>query len=184
MLNKSDIDSIKAFHLTIGNHLTRKAFEQMRYLFRSDLNIESEWKTIHRMHNLSQIEPLWLDMCVKSCIAYTGQYADLDSCPECGELRRDDQGASRRRFCYISLIPRFKGFFLNKSLIELMRYRSNYSYSPDALSDVFDSDGYKALLHQNVKVDGQTLPHRYFDGKDDIALAFWHDSHQVFHRKQ
>ncbi|KAF5347459.1 hypothetical protein D9757_013823 [Collybiopsis confluens] len=183
MLQKSDVDSIKAFRFKISNNITRQAFEQMRYLFRDDVNIESEWKIIQRMHNLSQIEPVWIDMCISSCIAYTKDFESLTSCPICGHTRLDNHNIPYRRFCYIPLIPRLKAFFQNKSMIKLLLYRFNYKYDPLALSDVFDGDGYRWLLNRQVKVDGQTLPYKYFEGKYDIALAFWQDSHQIFRRK-
>ncbi|KAF5373519.1 hypothetical protein D9757_010483 [Collybiopsis confluens] len=183
MLLKSDVDSIKAFRFKISNNITRQAFEQMRYLFRDDVNIESEWKIIQRMHNLSQIEPVWIDMCISSCIAYTKDFESLTSCPICGHTRLDNNNIPYRRFCYIPLIPRLKAFFQNESMIKLLLYRFNYKYDPLALSDVFDGDGYRWLLNRQVKVDGQTLPYKYFEGKYDIALAFWQDSHQIFRRK-
>ncbi|KAF5346553.1 hypothetical protein D9757_014185 [Collybiopsis confluens] len=183
MLLKSDVDSIKAFRFKISNNITRQAFEQMRYLFRDDVNIESEWKIIQRMHNLSQIEPVWIDMCISSCIAYTKDFESLTSCPICGHTCLDNNNIPYRRFCYIPLIPRLKAFFQNESMIKLLLYRFNYKYDPLALSDVFDGDGYRWLLNRQVKVDGQTLPYKYFEGKYDIALAFWQDSHQIFRRK-
>ncbi|KIJ57734.1 hypothetical protein HYDPIDRAFT_103918, partial [Hydnomerulius pinastri MD-312] len=38
---------------------------------------------------LSGIEPIINDMCPNSCIAYTGPFAKLDHCRECGESRYD-----------------------------------------------------------------------------------------------
>ncbi|KAF9025386.1 hypothetical protein BDP27DRAFT_1248345, partial [Rhodocollybia butyracea] len=180
ILDKADINAVKMFKLNIKGWLTRQAFAGIRSLFSDELNLNSEWKTIQRMHQLAEIEPQWYDCCIRGCMAYTGNYSELDVCQYCKEPRHNQQGKSKRQYCYIPLIPRIKGFFQNKSMIKLMQYRHNYSIDPDAISDVFDSDGYRNLLTRHVVVDGQKLPHKYFDGKYDIAFAFWHDGHQLF----
>jgi len=38
---------------------------------------------------LSGVHSIEHDMCINSCLAYTGPYKDLQTCPECGECRFD-----------------------------------------------------------------------------------------------
>ncbi|KAF8273532.1 hypothetical protein EI94DRAFT_1918513 [Lactarius quietus] len=40
-----------------------------------------------RVRWLSGVVPMEHDMCTRSCVAYTGPYAELDSCPRCGSPR-------------------------------------------------------------------------------------------------
>ncbi|KAF9056950.1 hypothetical protein BDP27DRAFT_1433148 [Rhodocollybia butyracea] len=116
ILDKADINAIKMFKLNIKGWLTRQAFAGIRSLFYDELNLNSEWKTIQRMHQLAETEPQWYDC----CMAYTGNYSELAVCQYCKEPRHNRQGKSRRQYCYIPLIPRIKGFFQNKSMIKLM----------------------------------------------------------------
>ncbi len=115
----------------------------MRYIFRDKLEIDSEWKIIQRMASLSEIESVWYDCCVKSCMAFTGKYKDLDQCIHCPELRYDSEGKPRRRFGYLPLIPRLKGFFQSKQMPALMLYHHDHIHPKDgAISDIFDGEGY------------------------------------------
>jgi hypothetical protein len=42
-----------------------------------------------KIAQLSGVVPLIHDMCPNTCVAYTGPFAELESCPECGEPRFD-----------------------------------------------------------------------------------------------
>ncbi|OBZ68340.1 hypothetical protein A0H81_11892 [Grifola frondosa] len=39
--------------------------------------------------DLSGIDSMAIYMCVNTCLAYTGPFAEMDKCPHCGELRYD-----------------------------------------------------------------------------------------------
>ena len=53
--------------------------------FLPDLDIPSYYKIKRLVASLTGIEPLVHDMCVNSCLAYTGPFLDLDACPLCSE---------------------------------------------------------------------------------------------------
>ncbi|KAF9463668.1 hypothetical protein BDZ94DRAFT_1321619 [Collybia nuda] len=40
-----------------------------------------------RVEQLSGISPIWEDMCIDSCVGFTGHFAMLNSCPVCGKAR-------------------------------------------------------------------------------------------------
>jgi hypothetical protein len=42
-----------------------------------------------RIAEIRGVTPIKTDMCLNSCLAYTGPWKDLDSCPKCGEARYD-----------------------------------------------------------------------------------------------
>jgi hypothetical protein len=166
------------------SNMPRMAFEQMRFAFQHKLNIHSLYVITHRMAILSGIEPQWFDCCVNSCIAYTGTYQDLDKCPDCSEARRNPRNEPRRLFCYIPFIPRLQDYFANEKSLNELQYRHNYTPSNDSISDVFDSEYYWNLCKTRVTVDGCKLPHRYFEGKHDIAFSTCLDSYLLYKRRR
>jgi hypothetical protein len=139
---------------------------------------------VHRIAILSEIEPLWFDMCVNSCIAYTSRYENCISCPLCHENRKSADGKARRLFCYIPIIPRLQAYYQNASMSAKLRYRHQYKSDGIYVSDIFDSNHYRSLLERRVVVDGETLQHRYFSDKRDIALAIGTDGFSVTKRKR
>ncbi|KAA1473017.1 hypothetical protein DENSPDRAFT_865924, partial [Dentipellis sp. KUC8613] len=53
----------------------------------------------HQVAELSGVTPIPTDMCPNSCIAYTGPYASLETCPYCFEPRYILQSGSSRSRC-------------------------------------------------------------------------------------
>ena len=141
---------------------------------------------IHRIAILSEVIPQWFDCCVNSCIAYTGKYKDDQQCPfrNCQEPRRSPGGVARRLFCYLPMIPRFKGFFQSKRMINELLYRHQYVSVPGTIADVFDGEIYQELLSKYVVVGGETLSHKYFSGKHDIAFSIALDGYLLYKRRR
>ncbi|KAG1765063.1 hypothetical protein EV702DRAFT_1204714 [Suillus placidus] len=52
-------------------------------------DIYSHYCIKHAVMELSGVVPIVHDMCPNTCLAFTGPYADLDHCPQCGEGRWD-----------------------------------------------------------------------------------------------
>ncbi|KAJ7200626.1 hypothetical protein GGX14DRAFT_336361, partial [Mycena pura] len=179
-LSEEDRDTIRAFVLKIISNMSRTSFEMMRHAFSHKLEISSLYVMIHRVAMLSGIVPEWYDCCVQSCIAYTGGYAELDSCPHCQEARRSVAGKPRRQFCYLPLIPRLQGLFQDVEMIRKLRYRHNFEQKDGVVSDVFDTQHYRDLCQTRVEIDGNPEPYNYFSGIDDIALGFASDSYLLF----
>ncbi|KAE8219009.1 hypothetical protein CF319_g7214 [Tilletia indica] len=92
--------------------------------------------------SLSELHPVPFDMCLHSCIAYVGAYADKTTCPwtrvvkekdelgverkrtfVCGERRYGPDGKPRRQFMYMPLLDRLRVMFRNPELSRLLRYR-------------------------------------------------------------
>jgi hypothetical protein len=184
VLSDEDLDNIRAFKLRMVSNMPRIAFEQMRFAFKHKLKIHSLYVITHRMAILSGIEPQWFDCCVKSCIAYTGKHQELEECPDCSERRRNPRNEPRRLFCYIPFIPRLQDYFANEKTLTELLYRYLYTLRDDSISDVFDSEHYQNLCKTRVTVDGRKLPHRYFEGKHDIAFSTCLDSYLLYKRRR
>ena len=155
----------------------------MRFAFQHKLNISLYWVILHCLAILSEIEPVWYDCCVNSCLAYTGEYEALDCCPDCNATRFNDNGKPRRKFCYLPLIPRLQGYFQNPRMVERHSYRHSYQYDPDNISDIFDSLHYQTLLKETVFMDGKLLDHSFFSDQHDIIVSVCFDGYLLYNRR-
>jgi hypothetical protein len=106
-LDLNDMDSLRIFSWQVQNNLTRSVIAQLPFVF-PDRPIPT-WKVIMaRALHLAGVEPVFVDCCVNSCMAYTGPHEKLKACTWCKQRRCDTAGRPRKRFCYIPLIPRLK----------------------------------------------------------------------------
>lgn len=183
-LSDQDHDMIRAFKLRMLSNMPRVAWDQMRHAFAHKLQICSLYVAIHRMAILSGVEPLWIDCCVNSCIAYTGRYSEREECPECDQERYKTSGKPRRVFCYLPLIPRLQNFFHNENKIKELLYRYEYEYSKSSISDVFDSKHYQDIRKKYVTIDGVVMSYKYFSGKHDIAFSVCFDGYLLYNRRR
>nr|GAT61111.1 predicted protein [Mycena chlorophos] len=62
------------------------------------------------------------EMCRNSCLAFAGPFAALDTCPDCGSPRRDENGATTK-FYTMPLGPQIQALFRNPETARLMQYR-------------------------------------------------------------
>jgi hypothetical protein len=161
-----------------------RAFDQMRYAFRHQMQISSLYVITQKLAILSGIKPVYYDCCPKSCIAYTGKYKDGAQCPFCNELRYTQHHQPRRMFCYIPLIPRLQKYFSNPNTAKLLSYRHSHKSDSNSISDVFDGEHYKNLKNTVTTVDGIRLPHYYFSSEDDIAFSVCLDSYLLYKRRR
>jgi len=84
---------------------------------------------------LADFEPDKIDMCPKSCIAYTGEFEDMKFCPyvragkQCGELRYQTkrspnaQNKPRAQMMCLPFISTIKAMFANTETSALLRHR-------------------------------------------------------------
>ncbi|GJE92186.1 hypothetical protein PsYK624_083390 [Phanerochaete sordida] len=82
---------------------------------------------------LSGVSAIHEDMCVNTCLAFTGPFKDLDKCPECGEDRFELRHAStnsrtrtrvaRRSFLTMPVGPQIQALYRTEEGAQAMRYR-------------------------------------------------------------
>ena len=114
------------------------------------------WRVQEKLQQHTGIIPVWYDCCINSCIAYTGQYSPLDSCPYkgCGESRwrpqlGNEKKRARKQWLYIPLIQRLKTQFNGPYAEQLTTYRACFATKSDGiLMDIFDGNLYRALLEK------------------------------------
>ena len=110
-------------------------------------------KTRSHVRALSRFEPVKFASCINSCICYTGPYADLDECPNCGTLRLDVSGQARQLFSYIPLIPCLCALMSNRTYATQLQYCADEhakTRKPRMTTDIFDGLHYRSLLKEHV----------------------------------
>ena len=87
-----------------------------------DTNLPTYYRTSQLVAELTGVESIVRDMCVNSCIAYTGPFRDLDTCPLCSEsrynrFRLDASGGkdkiARQEFHTIPIGPQLQALYRN-----------------------------------------------------------------------
>jgi hypothetical protein len=173
-ISDHDLDILRPFGMKIRNNLTASAFHEMSYNF-SKAGMQNLDKTRSHVQALSRFKPVKFACCINSCICYTGSYADLDECPNCGTSRLNESGRARRTFSYMPLIPRLRALISNRTYATHLQYRADEhakTRRPGTITDIFDGLHYRSLLGERVVVGDRTYPHNYFSDHRDIALGF------------
>jgi hypothetical protein len=124
------------------------------------------------------LTPIWVNMCINSCCAFTGDFESLDKCIYCKAERYDEGRKPRAQVAYFSIQDRFIIQYQDLTRAKQLRYRSKYisreGYdTDDVIGDVFDSAQYKSLLQNG-----------YFQDDRDIALLGSVDGFQLFRQKR
>jgi hypothetical protein len=60
---------------------------------------------------ITRVVPIMDHMCPNSCIAFTGPFAGLEICPECGESHYNSLGATRQELHTMPLGPQLQALF-------------------------------------------------------------------------
>jgi hypothetical protein len=156
-------------------------------------NPEAEGKLLsydqikRRVRNLTGIIPIHDDMCVNSCMAFTGPYKDLDTCLRCQEPRYDpvllqsSNGTTkkpRQSMTTIPIGPQIQALWSHRLSAEKMSYRQqvtdtllNQAELPDILTDYTEGDDYR--LHVVPRL-----------GSHDTVLMFSADGAQLYRNKK
>lgn len=83
-----------------------------------------------RITEISGVAPIQEDMCINTCIAFTGPFSELDICPECAEPRYDewksraDKKVGRRQFYTLPIGPQLQALWRSPDSARKMRHRS------------------------------------------------------------
>ncbi|KJA13779.1 hypothetical protein HYPSUDRAFT_151159, partial [Hypholoma sublateritium FD-334 SS-4] len=100
--------------------------------------IPSLYQVKERIKEITGVYPLMHDMCPNTCIAYTGPFSELDTCPKCDLPRYNPQvlatsGGVRkipqRRFVTLPVGPQLQALWRTPEGAQAMRYRQNFTKS-------------------------------------------------------
>ena len=133
-----------------------------------------------------------VDMCPKSCMAFTGEFKDYLSCTyvrdkkkgPCGEQRYDKRGSPRAQMLYTPITPVIQSLYMNKETAEAMQYRHMHLQEalkklkpgcpPTEYSDFSDSINHINHFHHS----------HLFKDETDTAISISGDGAQLTMKKQ
>lgn len=183
---------VQAFNYKVNTGISGIACSKLRRAFPDRIvDLPTSDKLHSRIGALAGLRGAAIDCCINSCMAYTGDYKDEDTCPYCTEPRyKSHPSVPARRvprmpFPYIPIIPRLPTLFLDPTMARKLRYRSTQQATPNSITDIFDGKYYNRLLGQQVVGGAETLEHTYFSQPTDLALGLSTDEFGPFEsRKQ
>jgi hypothetical protein len=152
-------------------------------------DIYSYYSVKQAVSELSGVVPIIHDMCINTCLAFTGPYSDLDNCPRCGEDRWDtkkskpDKKVARRTFDTFPIGPQLQALWRHPDQANKMRWREEYT------KKIFDElktsggipDVYEDVLYGKQYLDA-CQSGRIKEG--DAVLMFSIDGAQLYESKQ
>ena len=160
----------------------------------TEIEILSLYKARKLAAELTGLEPIKVDMCPSSCIAYAGDYRDLTECTfirkgktPCGKKRFKPSGTKskpRAQFTILSIIPIIKALYANDETALLLRQRDTllkealhlvYTASQTKTFSDFGNGSIHCMHHQVKKL---------FQDPRDIAFALSTDGAQLTMKKQ
>ena len=144
-----------------------------------------------RVAELSGVIPVASDMCINSCLAYTGPFAELDTCPTCGEPRYDPiqlaasggkKQVARQQFHTIPIGPQLQALWRDADSALNLRYREEIT--TEILAELERNEGllnsYDDFFHGS---DYLTAVAEGRIKRDDIVLMFSLDGAQLYQNK-
>ncbi|KAJ7088471.1 hypothetical protein B0H15DRAFT_939305 [Mycena belliarum] len=136
---------------------------------------------------ISGVTSIIKDMCINTCLAYTGPFAEEDSCRYCHEPRYDPKrpGARvpRRQFHTIPLGPQLQAIHRSRESAEQLNYRKQYT--DRVLAELDANDGVHVSAYKDL-FDGSDYLEAVLDGKiknGDMILMFSIDGAQLYRNK-
>jgi len=139
----------------------------------------SLYRATKKLASLVSIDPIWIDCCVKSCCAFTGNLKNLQECPICGEARykNSKKKIGKKKMAFFPLKNRFIIQYQNYNRSLELQYRNNYITSQKYLQnrsygDIFDGRRYQELVEEG-----------HFTDYRDIALTASLDGYNIFKQK-
>jgi hypothetical protein len=180
-ISTEDEQVIKMLSAKLRAHFSSDTYDEIRWGFADEIGLPSEYIAWRRICALSGIKSRAFDCCVGSCCAFLGKYKDHQICPFCKKDRFDAKGKPRKSYHYTPLIPQLQALYQNLSLIDKLRYRSQFKPTSGGVRDIFDGTHYRSLLNQQLNPD---QPYCFFDDPRDLALGLSLDGFPLFKRRR
>jgi hypothetical protein len=148
----------------------------------------SHYKVKRLVEDLTGIIPIMRDMCINSCIGFTGPYADDLVCAMCGESRYEAAGGPgsktpRKQFVTIPIGPQLQALWRTPAGAEALGYRDKYVEK--LLDELKQNHGVRQSPYRDF-FDGRDFLDRYVEGKirsGDMVLVMSMDGAQLYRNK-
>jgi len=198
ILSASEKYSLKHYVAWKSSNGTVKAYKLHAQVLQEAADVE-----ILSLHNVQKLAialtdflPIKVDICPQSCIAYTGEYENMTSCPHvrdgkmCGQQRYKERkkqfapNKPRAQMMHLPVMATIKAMFANEETSGLLRHRDKClqqalhimatASGAHKYSDFADS---KVHMHHYQSMD-------LFQDSRDIAFAISTDGAQLTMKKQ
>src|SRR4051812_14141753 len=83
-LSPEMVQCLKLLKLKTQHNMSDLAFKEMLEIIKIPFSL---FKIKKKLEKMVEIQPLRVDMCTKSCCAFTGNLSNLSKCPICQEPR-------------------------------------------------------------------------------------------------
>ncbi|KZT32395.1 hypothetical protein SISSUDRAFT_994105, partial [Sistotremastrum suecicum HHB10207 ss-3] len=138
------------------------------------VNILSLYLVEEKVRKTTGVNPLMHDMCVDSCVAFTGPFAGYEQCPECNQPRYSGPPARpgaprkpRKQFMTLPLGTQLQGMwgspaearnmsYAARRVEEVKAFRRQNPGNPGSWTDLIDGDDFLAAVkrkHVNPATD-------------------------------
>ncbi|KAF9470260.1 hypothetical protein BDN70DRAFT_998988 [Pholiota conissans] len=156
--------------------------------------IPSLFQLKEHIKEITGVSSIKYDMCIGSCLAYTGPFKDLESCPKCGVSRYDPdllaatnsaKKKPQRQFHTIPIGPQLQALWRTPQGAASMQYRRNKTEEVRQKAaqngGQISLDEWDDIFHGTAYLDGVA------SGKikdDDMVLLMSIDGAQLYESKQ
>ncbi|KAI0262762.1 hypothetical protein BC834DRAFT_800359, partial [Gloeopeniophorella convolvens] len=195
-LTPTEVLSLKHYLRWMQSHGTVKAYRLHAQLLYEATGIEilSLYLVRKLATELTGISTERVDMCPKSCMAYTGEFKDLTACiyirdkhpGPCGEPRFNAKGQPRAQMVYIPFTPVIQSYYANQETAHAMRYR--HECLEDTLRNQALGDNAKPQSFSDFPNSSNHVFHRQgldlFTLPTDTAITISSDGAQLTTKKQ
>ncbi|KAG6876752.1 hypothetical protein C0992_011882 [Termitomyces sp. T32_za158] len=148
-----------------------------------DNNILSYDQLKRRIAQLTGISPIVRDMCIKSCLAYTGPFSDDLQCQRCSEPRFDPiTSKPRQEFYTIPIGPAIQAFKRNYQTASDMNYF--WSQATKLLAEQQEKGVVELIDDITCGTDILKAINQGEIGKHDTVLMVSFDGAQIYRNKQ
>ncbi|CAG8612899.1 466_t:CDS:2 [Ambispora gerdemannii] len=126
-----------------------------------------------KLRQLVNIGDNHIDMCVNSCLAFTGEYSANVYCTICNAPRYSTGRKAQKHAIYFPIIERLRLQFADPARVLQLLYRSNHVEDFSKLQDIYDGNLYKEMLREELLADSR-----------DIVFSASLDGYQIFKQQR
>ena len=194
LLSESEELSLKHYIAWVDSRGTVKGYSLHAKVLQEATKIEilSLYMVRKLASELTGLTSQLVDMCPKSCMAFTGDFKDLNSCiyvrdkrrGPCGQPRFDKKGHPMAQMLYTPITPIIQSLYMNREMAQAMRYRHEHlqkalsKLNPNAPPMIY-SDFSNSINHVN-----QYRYLKLFQKETDTAITISGDGAQLTMKKQ
>jgi len=155
-----------------------------------DVKVLSYHLVKKRVAEITGVTSILDDMCVNSCLAYTGPFSELEVCPTCGEARfkevkvgRKTKRVPRLQSCTIPLGPQIQAIRRSPEGAEAMRYRDQ---KLQELYNLYDAQPPEEFAYDDIYCGRDIMKHSENLNltSDDTTVVFSYDGAQLYQNKK